>query len=106
MVYKKDIIESSQKINGDVEHDEYILMNLMTKLKIDPNDSWAFSHLYKRLCEEIDMLIDTLKPKQKYFNDTDSKFIKEVENILKSIEKISNGTLLPNDLEGYELNDV
>lgn len=106
MAYKKDIVKASQKINGDTEHDEYILMDLMTKLKIDPTDSWAFSCLYKRLCEEIDMLVDTLEPEQKYFNDTDSKFIKEVENILESIEKISNRTLLPNDLEGYELNDV
>ena len=106
MAYKKDIVKASQKINGDVEHDEYILMNLMTKLKIDPNDGWAFSCLYKRLCEEIDMLIDTLAPEKKYFNNADSKFIKEVENILKSIEKISSGTLIPNDFEGYELNDV
>ena len=89
MVYKKDIIESSQKINGDVEHDEYILMNLMTKLKIDPNDGWAFSCLYKRLCEEIDMLIDDLNPNQKYFNNTDSEFIKSTEVVLNRIEVIS-----------------
>ncbi len=106
MAYKKDIVKASQKINGDDEHDEYILKGLMIKLKIDPTDEWAAGFLYKRLCEEIDMLVDTLEPDQEYFNNTDSKFIEEVENILEYIEQIS---LLPIDFggcEGYELNDV
>lgn len=106
MSYKNNITKASQKLNGDAEHDGYILMDLMTKLKIDPTDGWAFSCLYKRLCEEIDMLVDELDPEQEYFNNNDSKFIKDIEHVLSAIETISGESLIPNDLEGYELNDV
>lgn len=89
MSYKKHIISLSSKLDGDTEHDEYILMALMEKLNINPQDEQAFSFLYKRLCEEIDMLIGDLKPDQKYFNNTDSEFIKSTEAILNRIEVIS-----------------
>lgn len=89
MSYKKHIINLSSKLNGDIEHDEYILMALMGKLNINPQDERAFSFLYKRLCEEIDMLIDDLNPNQKYFNNTDSEFIKSTEVVLNRIEVIS-----------------
>jgi hypothetical protein len=89
MSYKKHITNLSSKLNGDIEHDEYILMALMEKLNIDPQDKQAFSFLYKRLCEEIDMLIDDLNPNQKYFNSSDSEFIKSTEVVLNRIEVIS-----------------
>jgi hypothetical protein len=89
MSYKKHIINLSSKLNGDTEHDEYILMALMEKLNINPQDEQAYSFLYKRLCEEIDMLIDDLNPNQKYFNNTDSEFIKSTEVVLNRIEVIS-----------------
>ena len=86
---KKHIINLSSKLNGDIEHDEYILMALMEKLNITPQDERAYSFLYKRLCEEIDMLIDDLNPNQKYFNSSDSEFIKSTEVVLNRIEVIS-----------------
>ena len=89
MSYKKHIINLSSKLNGDIEHDEYILMALMGKLNINPQDEQAYSFLYKRLCEEIDMLIDDLNPNQKYFNTSDSEFIKSTEVVLNRIEVIS-----------------
>jgi len=89
MSYKKHIINLSSKLNGDIEHDEYILMALMGKLNINPQDERAYSFLYKRLCEEIDMLIDDLNPNQKYFNTSDSEFIKSTEVVLNRIEVIS-----------------
>jgi hypothetical protein len=89
MRYKKHIINLSSKLNEDTEHDEYILMALMGKLNINPQDEQSYSFLYKRLCEEIDMLIDDLNPNQKYFNNTDSEFIKSTEVVLNRIEVIS-----------------
>jgi hypothetical protein len=89
MDYKKYIEETVSKFNGDVEHDEYVLLSLMSKLKISPEDEQAFYFLHKRMCEEIDIMIDEIPSNQEYFNDIDSEYIESIEEILDTIELIS-----------------
>jgi hypothetical protein len=89
MNHKQYIEEAVAKFNGDVEHDEYILLSLMPKLNISPEDSQAFYFLHKRMCEEIDIMIDEIPSSQEYFNDVDSEYIESIEEVLDTIEMVS-----------------
>ena len=82
------VIELSKKMNGDAEHDQYLLFALMKELRVDEDDQFSYSHLYKTLCEEIDIMIGDLSEEDESFNKEDSNLISSIENILDVIEDV------------------
>lgn len=80
------INETVKKLDGDIEHDQYVLMDLMVKIKIDPKDPEAFHFLYLVMCEEIGILIDEISPGEKSLPSKLSKHIKNIETIQDTIQ--------------------
>jgi len=84
------INQAAGQINGDREHDEFVLLGLMNNLNIQSDDDWSFTFLNKRLCEELDILIDDLHEDEEYFTEESSIVVNSIGILLGSIFNISN----------------
>ena len=94
---EKHINQYASEINGDKEHDEYVLFQLMKIFNIDTTESGAFEFLNKRLCEELDVLIDTLHKDEEYFTSESSEVVNSIGILLGCIFNISNIDVEPDE---------
>jgi len=73
------------KLNGDLEHDYYIMLGLMQQMKIDCKDIEAYNNLYLALSEEVNEIIDCVPVTCKYSEEEDM-YLRNIEVLQSTIE--------------------
>jgi len=75
------VSQVKKQLNGDKEHDYYIMLSLMQKMKMSVNSVEAWNDLHLMLHEEVNMIIDC---------DVFQQYSKEEVEYLNNIEVLQN----------------
>lgn len=87
MKEKLNMITSDlNRLDGDVEHDTYIILALLQKLNIDYVDISPRKAFYLYLCGMIEIILDGDSTNDEYLNDVDSDDVGQIEEIIEVLE--------------------
>lgn len=76
------------KLDGDVEHDTYVILALFKKLGIeyDDDDISPRKAFYLYLCSLIEMILSSDTTDGEFLNDADSEDVDRIEQIIEVLE--------------------
>ena len=87
MKEKLNVITTNlNRLDGDVEHDTYIILALLQRLNIDFIDISPRKAFYLYLCSLIEMILDADSTNDEYLNDVDSDDVSQIEEIIETLE--------------------
>jgi hypothetical protein len=88
MKEKLNIITADlNKLDGDIEHDTYVILALFKKLGIEYDDDISpRKAFYLYLCSMIEMILSSDTTDDEFLNDADSEDVDRIEEIIEVLE--------------------
>jgi hypothetical protein len=88
MKEKLNIITADlNKLDGDIEHDTYVILALFKKLGIEYDDDISpRKAFYLYLCSMIEMILSSDTTDDEFLNEADSEDVDRIEEIIEVLE--------------------
>lgn len=75
------VSQVKKQLNGDLEHDYYIMLSFMQRVKVPVNSVEAWNDLYLLLHEEVNEIIDCNS-----FSEEEVEYLNNIEVLQSTIE--------------------